>query len=83
VAVDQAARDEMLQADKEERFANNMVTEFRLLLQRAGRQASRNRPVQVSHWTARCTLRLARVEPALVCQRLMTGQCHLWSLCRS
>jgi hypothetical protein len=45
--VDEESRRAIQLADRDEQFANNVLTEFRLLLGRAWRQAARNRPVQI------------------------------------
>lgn len=45
--VGESSKRDMLQANKDEQFANNVLTEFQLLLGRAWRNASRNKPVLV------------------------------------
>ncbi|KAL4437525.1 hypothetical protein ABPG77_003506 [Micractinium sp. CCAP 211/92] len=47
ITVDETSRQDMLNVDREQQFANNVGREFALLLGRAWRQASRNRIVQI------------------------------------
>ncbi|EFN55091.1 hypothetical protein CHLNCDRAFT_134989 [Chlorella variabilis] len=47
VEVGESSKRDMLQANKDEQFANNVLTEFQLLLGRAWRNASRNKPVLI------------------------------------